>query len=562
MPEASSPLILEITNPQGQTAQRELTASPTVIGRLPDCDIQLDNQRVSRRHAELVLDDLGRWLVRDLDSRNHTRVNGEIVSERLLEKDDLIEIGQFQLRVLRLAREPGANDSRTTAWSAEGPESTDIRTLSSAPAQRLNAWHLTKVNALSRRLVEIPDGRQRLEELCGELVAPGMSCNCAVALRIARAEDAQPQLLCSYQLRGGAGQAKPPVGQAKPPVPPPGISRAVVQAAVEAQQPVLAGGAIASGLTVSFSDAERGVTAIIACPLRIELATADILYATVPSDCGTLDWLALVTLACEQYKKAELQIEARKTTEDNAAIQHELQKARKIQMSLVPRNPTAAGLEVAIGFEPCLWIGGDYANVLGAPDGRVGLIVADVSGKGLPAAMVATGVHSVVDSSLSQGKSLSEMAQGLNRFLINSMDRQSHLTVLAVLFDPRTGHAEYLNAGHPPILVVRPDGEVRELNWGSNPPLGVLPTSPLIDAADLEPAELLFLYTDGLTEMYDAAGKMLGVQGVKSRLGELYSANSSAPLAQLRDRLSQKLDEIRGPSPATDDRTFLLARRL
>jgi hypothetical protein len=55
---------------------------------------------------------------------------------------------------------------------------------------------------------------------------------------------------------------------------------------------------------------------------------------------------------------------------------------------------------------------------------------------------------------------------------------------------------------------------------------------------------------------------MLGVQGVKSRLGELYSANSSAPLAQLRDRLSQKLDEIRGPSPATDDRTFLLARRL
>jgi serine phosphatase RsbU (regulator of sigma subunit)/pSer/pThr/pTyr-binding forkhead associated (FHA) protein len=549
MPEASSPLILEITTPQGQTAQRELTGSPAVIGRLPDCDIQLDSQRVSRRHAELVLNDLGRWIVRDLDSRNHTRVNGEIVPQRLLEQDDLIEIGQFQLRVLRLAQEPGANDARTTTWSAEEPESTDIRTLSSSPAQRLNAWHLTNVNALSRRLLEIPDGGQRLVELCSALVAQGMSCNCAVALRIARVEDAQPQLLCSYQLRQG-GTA------------PPGISRAVVQAAVEAQQPVLAGGAIASGLTVSFSEAERGVTAIIACPLRIESAVADILYATFPRDFGTLDWLALVTLACEQYKKAELQIEARKTTKDNAAIQHELQKARKIQMSLVPRNPTATGLEVAIGFEPCLWIGGDYANVLAAPDGRVGLIVADVSGKGLPAAMVATGVHSVVDGSVGQGKSLAEMAQGLNRFLINSMDRQSHLTVLAVLFDPRTGHAEYLNAGHPPILIVRPDGEVRELNWGCNPPLGVLPTSPVIDAADLQPAELLFLYTDGVSEMYDAAGKMLGVQGVKSRLGELYSANSGAPLAQLRDRLSQKLDEIRGPSPATDDRTFLLARRL
>jgi serine phosphatase RsbU (regulator of sigma subunit) len=549
MPESSSPLILEITNPRGQTAQRELTASPAVIGRLADCDVHLDSRRVSRRHAEFVRNDLGRWLVRDLDSRNHTRVNGEIVAERLLEKDDLIEIGQFQLRVLRLAGEGEGHDSRTTAWSADGPESTEFRTLSSSPAQRLNAWHLTKVNALSRRLVEIPDGRQRLVELCGALVAPGMSCNCAVALRIARAADAQPQLLCSYQLRAGGA-------------PPHGVSRAVVQAAVEAQQPVLAGGAIASGLTVSFSEAERGVTAIIACPLRIESAAADILYATFPRDLGTLDWLALVTLACEQYKKAELQIEARKTTEDNAAIRHDLQKARKIQMSLVPRNPTAPGLEVAIGFEPCLWIGGDYANVLGAPDGRVGLIVADVSGKGLPAAMVATGVHSVVDASVGQGKSLSEMAEGLNRFLINSMDRQSHLTVLAVLFDPSTGHAEYLNAGHPPILVARPDGEVRELNWGCNPPLGVLPTSPQIDAADLQPGELLFLYTDGLSEMYDAAGKMLGVQGVKSRLGELYSADSAAPLAQLRDRLSQKLDEIRGPSPATDDRTFLLARRM
>jgi serine phosphatase RsbU (regulator of sigma subunit) len=556
MPDASFPLILEITTPQGQTARRELSESPAVIGRLADCDIQLESQRVSRRHAELDRNETGRWLVRDLDSRNHTRVNGEMVIERLLEKDDLIEIGHFQLRVLLLAAEAQASDSPPTTWSADGPQAADIRTLFSSPAQRLGAWHLTKVNALGRQLVEIPDARQRLVELCQALVAPEMTCTCAVALRIERtvegkapAETAQPQLLCSYQFRAGFG-------------PPTGVSRVVVEAAIEAQQPVLAGGVTASGLTVSFSEAERGITAIIACPLRIDLATADILYATVPHECGTLDWLALVTLACEQYKKAELQIEARKTTRDNAAIQHELQRARKIQMSLVPRNPTAAGLELAIGFEPCLWIGGDYANVLPAPDGRVGLIVADVSGKGLSAAMVATGVHSVVDASLSQGKSLAEMAQELNRFLINSMDRQSHLTVLAVLFDPRTGHAEYLNAGHPPILVVHPDGQVRELNWGCNPPLGVLPTSPLIDAADLQPGELLFLYTDGLSEMYDAAGKMLGIGGVKSSLGQLYSANSGLSLAQLRDRLSQKLDDIRGPSPVTDDRTFLLARRL
>jgi serine phosphatase RsbU (regulator of sigma subunit) len=421
--------------------------------------------------------------------------------------------------------------------------------LLSSPAQRLNSAHLAKVNSLSRRLVEIPDGRQRMVEVCHALVGPDMHCNSAVVVRIARSWEAQPQLLCPYQLRKGEAQ-------------PPGISRAVVEAAVEEQQPILAGGAVSSGLTVNFSEAERGVTAIIACPLHIETAAADILYTTVPHECGTLDWLALVTLAGEQFKKAELQIEARKTSRDNLAIQHELKRARKIQMSLVPMNPTAAGLEVAIGFEPCLWIGGDYANVLSAPDGRVTMIVADVSGKGLPAAMVATGVHSVVDASISQDKSLLEMAEDLNRFLIESMDRQSHLTVLAVRFDPNTGQTEYLNAGHPPIMVCNIDGEVRELNFGHNPPLGVLPTSPTIDSDVLQPGELLFLYTDGLTEMYDVDGKMLGIAGVRSRVGGLYCENAEIPLAQLRDKLSSQLDEIRGPLPATDDRTFLLARRL
>lgn len=329
----------------------DLTRSSLVLGRLADCDIQLDNQRVSRRHAELVCDESGNWRIRDLASRNHTRVNGEIVTEKMIAESDLIEIGQFKLRILLPEKECAENDSRTTDWSVDDTDATEFRMLMSSPAQRLNSAHLAKVNSLSRRLVEIADGRERLEEVCQALVGPDMNCNSAVVVRIARSGEAQPLLLCSYRLRKGETQ-------------PPGISRAVVEAAVVEQQPVLAGGAVSSGLTVNFSEAERGVTAIIACPLRVESAVADILYTTVPHECGTLDWLALVTLAGEQYKKAELQIEARRTTQDNAAIQHELKRARKIQMSLVPLNPTAAGLEVAIGFEPCLWIGGDYANVL------------------------------------------------------------------------------------------------------------------------------------------------------------------------------------------------------
>lgn len=544
----SSPPMLEITSPSGEVSQIDLLRSPLVIGRSVDCDIQLDSPRVSRRHAQLVRETNGGWIIRDLESRNHVRINGEIIGERQIEDSDLIEIGQFKLRILWPA-DLSENDSQTTDWSADDTDSTEFRMLMSSPAQRLNSAHLARISSLSQKLLEIPDGRQRLVEVCQALVGADMSCDSAVAVRIARSVEAQPQLLCPYQLRQRQNQ-------------PPGISRAVVEAVVAGQQPVLAGGAVSSGLTVNFSEADRGVTAIMACPLHVDAASADILYTTVPHECGTLDWLALVTLAGEQYKKAELQIEARNTSQSNLAIQHELQRARKIQMSLVPRSPTAPGLEVAIGFEPCLWIGGDYANVLATPDGRVALVVADVSGKGLPAAMVATGVHSVIAGSITQGKSLGEMAEDLNRFLINSMDRQSHLTVLAVLFDPRNGHMEYLNAGHPPIMIVNRGGEVRDLNFGHNPPLGVLPTSPTIDADALSPGQLLFLYTDGLTEMYDADGRMLGMAGVRAQIGQLYASSADIPLSQLRDKLSHHLDEIRAGSPVTDDRTFLLARRL
>jgi serine phosphatase RsbU (regulator of sigma subunit) len=286
-----------------------------------------------------------------------------------------------------------------------------------------------------------------------------------------------------------------------------------------------------------------------------------VLYATVPHVSGTLDWLALAALAAEQFKKAELQIEARKSTRDNAFIQHELKEARKIQMSLVPKKPTAVGLEIAIGFEPCLWIGGDYANVLPTSEGRTLLVVADVSGKGLPAAMIATGVHSVVASSASAGHTLAELAQSLNRFLIESMERQSFLTLLAVVYDPGTGRAQCLNAGHPPMLLIDTNGEVREMPYGQNPPLGVVPTSPAIDFADLNAGDLLFMYTDGLSDMLDANGKMLGTDEVRDRMAAMYRADPGAGLEGLSSRLVQTLDEIRGDSPVTDDRTFLLARR-
>ena len=286
------------------------------------------------------------------------------------------------------------------------------------------------------------------------------------------------------------------------------------------------------------------------------------LYVTVPHQCGTVDWLALITLAGEQLKKAQLQIEARRNTQDNQVLQHDLKKAREIQMSLVPRNVAVRGLQIAIGFEPCRWIGGDYVNVLSAPDGRVFLAAADVCGKGLAAAMVATGVHSIVHASIRSGIGLGEMVGSLNQYLLESMDRQSFVTMLGAMCDPKTGALQCVNAGHPPLLIIQPDGLVREMPSSHCPPLGVMPLTAPVDYAQLAPQELAVLFTDGLSELIDQSGKMLGIDGVKSHISDLYAADPGIPLNDLGQKLNAYLDEIRGPRPATDDRTFLLARRV
>lgn len=542
-------LILQISGANVPPFQVELIDSARTIGRLANCDIQLDSVRVSRRHAELIPQP-GGWLLRDLDSRNGTRLNGRAIKEEPIGVGDVIQIGEFELAVHPKAATQMAGDNLTTTlWALEEKNPRPFTTLATAPPPRLDALLLSLVSELSKRLVEIGDECKRMTYLCETLTRSEMRCTSAVVLRVMRdAMAAPPMLMCAFQLRDPAGAA-------------PTVSRPVVEAVVMSERPILAGGSGASGLTINFSSQELGVVAFIACPLHSDVLHCDVLYLTVPHDCGTVDWLALAALAAEQYKKAELQLDARRNIEANAALQRDVMKARKMQMSLVPRNPEARGLEVAIGFEPCHFIGGDYVNVLPTPEDRVFLAIADVSGKGLPAAMVASGVHSIVHAAIRSGFSPRQMAEGLNRYLLESMDRQSFVTMLGVLFDPDTGKIEVFNAGHPPLVIIDQKGNLRELPFGHNPPLGVVPTEIKIDSAELGPGDLMAVYTDGLSELFNADGKLLGVEGVESMLVNLYVAHPAAPLSDLRAALDERLSAILGSRAATDDRTFLLARR-
>jgi serine phosphatase RsbU (regulator of sigma subunit) len=189
------------------------------------------------------------------------------------------------------------------------------------------------------------------------------------------------------------------------------------------------------------------------------------------------------------------------------------------------------------------------------------VVVADVSGHGLAAALVSSTVHALVRASARGGHDLQELADGLNRHLCETLPGDTFVTFVAALIDPGDARVRIVNAGHPPALVVGVDGAVRRVECGQNLPLGLEAAAPLEGCETrLEPGEVLLLYTDGLIEQADEAGAALGISGLTQMLGETWAAaekDVGAASAALEAALAQR----QGARPRLDDQSFLMARR-
>ncbi len=238
----------------------------------------------------------------------------------------------------------------------------------------------------------------------------------------------------------------------------------------------------------------------------------------------------------------------------------ELQRARDIQMSLVPATPSVQGLDITIDFEPCRWIGGDYADVIRAADRRIVLLIADVSGKGLPAALIASKLHALAHTSLGAGRGLVHMMQEINEHLCTYLDDKSFVTMAAVAIDLVHHTVECLNAGHLSPLVIQTDGKVRQLQHAANFPLGVDHQAMSSQQTVIQPGDLLAMFTDGLTELRDSDGKMLGQDRLSQHLHDLHAADPQMPVTQVGQELGKILDKTQGRQDSMDDRTFLLAK--
>ena len=587
----SPPAVLKILAEDGTRREMPLVSGEILVGRAVDSQLVLESTTVSRHHARLLRDPYGRWQVHDLDSRNGTLINGRAVKEQTLRSGDRIQIGSFALMLeipappapggddVKGAERPRSDSARAArlghAIIAEHPslrfsdEAGRLSTLNDLEPPRVSAAHLTALNQLTRQLLETADPEERALMLCRTMAGPQFHGDWAVTLSLPLGpgpdEIGQPRMLCEPQ-------------HASPPRQALHVSRTLLRAVTRQDDAVMAsnvgsgGGLVnaagAGGVEMSIAPGVMSMAAV-ACPIERHGAQAiDLLYVTLPPQYGTGEWLALCSLAAKQYQQAEGAWAARTRDAAHAAFARELEQARQIQLRLIPKAAALAklrekGLDVAVGFSPSRFVGGDYADAVAMADGRVLLVLADVCGHGLAAALLTSVVHTLVHAAVRRAATVAEVVQGLNQHLCETLPGDSFVTLVAVALNPSDGSMEYLNAGHPPPFAVAAEGAVRQLPAGQNLPLGIDAAAPEGPTAErLHDGELLVVYSDGLNEQTAAAGgSMLGIAALKEEVCRLSRTDDAAsdPIARA---LTHFLAAHRGDRSPDDDQSFLLLRRV
>ena len=250
-----------------------------------------------------------------------------------------------------------------------------------------------------------------------------------------------------------------------------------------------------------------------------------------------------------------VQLELRASRMELARKQAEINFALEVQRALFPRQfPIDSGLEFSAVCVPARGISGDYYDVLPLSNGRLVFAVADISGKGISAAILMSNVHAVLRTLAEAGHSPAEVCSQLNRHLYRITDQSRFATFFYAEWNPPERTLTYVNAGHTtPILWGSWDGQ--RLDQGGVP-LGIFNDFEFrVGKVELQPGDLMAVYSDGITE----AGVQRGEQFGEARLEALVKAHARTPLKEIEAQVLAEVRKWSGEEPE-DDVTLLLVR--
>jgi len=236
----------------------------------------------------------------------------------------------------------------------------------------------------------------------------------------------------------------------------------------------------------------------------------------------------------------------------------ELRIAHDIQMSFLPeRLPEVPGIEVAALALPAKEVGGDFYDAIPLPGGRTAFTIADVAGKGVPAALFMALSRTVLRANTRVPRSAREVVGEANALIAEDAKSGMFVTLFYAVADPGRRTLTYVNAGHNPPLLFRPDGERPTRLKGTGIILGVMPEAEFgEETIALETGDLLLLYTDGITEAINSREEQFG----EERLIETVMNCRDLPPGEIVDRIRDAVTAFSGDEPQFDDQTLMILR--
>lgn len=526
----------------GGKQDRYVLSKPVVtIGRRQDNDVVIAEPRVSRSHAQIEKRGSDYYIV-DLGSSHGTYVNGQATKEYRLRAGDRIELGALDGRCLTFTDVPLSIGSSLSADS----ESHELLSMIISRQTPSESGELQ----LLRLFIE---GARALNSssVLGEVLASLVD----VSLRLTRAERGFV-FLCKegggLELRSGRSERGEILTEAK------GISQSVLRGVI----------ASSSEFVMSMGDPEMTGTesivsqqlrSIVCIPLRKSQfrdggyagsSVMGVLYLDSRIENGRLPDVSHELIRAIAREAAALVENAYlvKAEQEALAYQRELAIASTIQQSMMEvKIPSLPFAEVAARNISCKEIGGDFYDVIRLAD-CVAVVVADVSGKGISAALLASVLQGAIDPQLRQGLPLSQIAEGLNLYVYNKIVGQKYATLLMMkLYE--NGELEYINCGH-----VRPmlqSGDSISCLDNENFPVGLIsPATFTSGSVQLRDGDRLMLFTDGVVEAENHSGEFFGNERLEATLAKEFSLG----------KLFGALDDYRAETLLSDDCTALLLR--
>jgi sigma-B regulation protein RsbU (phosphoserine phosphatase) len=535
---------------EGKTVLIALDRDRITLGRSSACELCYpDDAGLSRQHMAFVRNG-DSWFVEDLGSKNGTLLNGRRLEALTpFRSGDRVAAGHLTIEVAdAIAHVPETVVFVANEDSFSTTATTVVANLDAVLGPQNAEMHQTTVmqgtpqmRALIRAGRELSEHRplSELFEVIMDLSVEAVMAGRGVLMVL---ENQQ------LHVRAARGEGFK-------------ISTTVRDRVLQKKESLLVRDAqLDQSLKGQMSIVESKVRSMLAVPLQTNDKVIGLIYVDSPHMIRefTREDLNLLTVMANVAAIRIEHVRLNEVEEAERAMAKEMQQAALIQNSLLPsKAPVIEGLDIAGKTTACRTVGGDYYDFLKFPDGRVGLLVGDVAGKGMPASLLMSSLQARVHVLFEDGDDLSQKITRLNKSTCANCPDNRFITFFMTVADPATGELVYTNAGHNPPLVVRATGGFETLANGGMI-LGILPKAVYSDAyARLEPGDILILFSDGVTEASDPRGDEFG----EARLAELVASLRDRSAAEIVDAINTAVFAFTEGAPAADDITVVAVRR-